>query len=181
MIESNIDFCFKDKFTAFKFDETEYYKKYANGISEGKGVDFIAFSDKEIVFVEVKNCMGHEKENEYRTHAGDKDSFDVEVSQKVNCTLACLTASQTFDEFNKPECISAEFVKTFSCVVTQNCEISVVLYLEGNFENKTRKKKMIMSALQEKLKSHFKGWLNVKRVKVIDSTVGNRYFDAKQI
>lgn len=26
MIESNIDFCFKDKFTAFKFDETEYYK-----------------------------------------------------------------------------------------------------------------------------------------------------------
>lgn len=61
MIESNIDFCFKDKFTAFKFDETEYYKKYTNGIKEGKGVDFIAFSDKEIVFVEVKNCMGHEK------------------------------------------------------------------------------------------------------------------------
>lgn len=46
MIESNIDFCFKDKFTAFKFDETEYYKKYTNGIKEGKGVDFIAFSDK---------------------------------------------------------------------------------------------------------------------------------------
>lgn len=40
---------------------------------------------------------------------------------------------------------------------------------------------MIMSALQEKLKNHFKGWLNVQRVKVIDSTVENRYFDAKQM
>ena len=181
MIESNIDFCFKDKFTAFKFDETEYYKKYTNGIKEGKGVDFIAFSDKEIVFVEVKNCMGHEKENEYRIHAGNENSFDVEVSQKVNCSLACLTASQTFDEFNKPKCISSEFVRSFNCVVMPNCEISVILYLEGDFNMKTRNKKMIMSALQEKLKNHFKGWLNVQRVKVIDSTVENRYFDAKQM
>lgn len=99
----------------------------------------------------------------------------------MNCTLACLTASQTFDEFNKPKCISSEFVRSFNCVVMPNCEISVILYLEGDFNMKTRNKKMIMSALQEKLKNHFKGWLNVQRVKVIDSTVENRYFDAKQM
>ena len=49
MIESNMKFEFSDQFRAIKFDDTEIYKKFQNNVSNGKGVDFIAYSKDKVI------------------------------------------------------------------------------------------------------------------------------------
>ena len=55
MIESNMKFEFSDQFRAIKFDDTEIYKKFQNNVSNGKGVDFIAYSKDKVILMEIKN------------------------------------------------------------------------------------------------------------------------------
>ena len=180
MIESNIDFKFDDKFTAIKFDDTRLYNKFKDNISNGKGVDFIAYSNDKIILMEVKNCLGHESDNKWRIKLGTKkntdgtieDCFDLEVAKKVSCTLSCLTGAGTFDEHNRDD-EQEQFTKIMKMLIDHNHQIEIVLFLEGNFESRVSSKKTIMGEIQKRLKNHFKGWFNYTNCRVIDSSVAN--------
>lgn len=64
--ESNMRFDFPDDRTTVKFDEELFYRNSFNKFPESKGVDFITDGKDLIVFIEVKNCRGHEGDNRWR-------------------------------------------------------------------------------------------------------------------
>lgn len=181
MIESNMKFEFGDQFQAIKFDDTEIYKKFQNNVSNGKGVDFIAYSKDKVILMEIKNCTGHEAENKWRTqHKTQKrpdgtieDCFDLEVAKKVSCTLSCLTGAGTFDKYNRDD-EHEQFLQILNMLIDHKHEIEIILFLEGDFGSQSRSKKMIMESIQTWLKRHFKGWLNCTNCRVIDSSVNNK-------
>ena len=180
MTESNIDFVFDEKFKVFKFDDTEIFRKYNNGIKNGKGVDFIARSEDKVILFEVKNCKGYEPENKWRTQLSPRknadgtidDCFDVEVAKKVSCTLSCLVGAGTYDKYNRDDEYD-QFSQVLSELIDHNHKIEVILFLEGDFSSKTRSKKTIMNEIQRRLKKHLKSWLNLSGCRVIDSSVPN--------
>lgn len=186
MIESNIEFNFNDKYTVIKFDDTNVYGKFKNSISNGKGVDFIAYSDDKVILMEIKNCSGHESGNQWRVDLGTKknadgsidECFDLEVAKKVSCTLSCLMGAGTFDKYNRTD-EQEQLCQIMNMLTDYNHTIEVILFLEGDFEYKTRRKTMIMEAIQKRLKGHFKGWFNSTNCKVIDSNVKNNDVKSK--
>lgn len=65
--ESGLSFSFLDNVDVKKFDDTKFYRSYYNNLPNCKGVDIIANSDKILQIIEVKNCIGYETENMWRT------------------------------------------------------------------------------------------------------------------
>ncbi len=184
MNESGIDFCFPEDYHVIKFDDTAFYQTFKSSMPNGKGIDFFADSEENLLFIEVKNCLGHESENKWRTIVGNikpkgntfEESFDIEVAKKVQSTIACIVGANTeFDYCNADE------LKPLFKVISSNKfskgtkKIEVILYLDGNFESKTRSKNMIMQRIQDKIKEKLK-WLNCN-VRVVDfNTHRNKYF-----
>lgn len=64
--ESNLIFEFPDESTTVKFDQDRYYTSHFIKMPYAKGVDFISLSSKALLFLEVKNYLGHEKDNGWR-------------------------------------------------------------------------------------------------------------------
>ena len=134
----------------------------------------------------VKNCSGHESENQWRVDLGTKknddgsidECFDLEVAKKVSCTLSCLMGAGTFDKYNRTD-EQEQLCQIMNMLTDYNHTIEVILFLEGDFEYKTRRKTMIMEAIQKRLKGHFKGWFNSTNCKVIDSNVKNNDVNSK--
>lgn len=95
--ESNMRFEFPDDRTTVKFDEELFYRNSFNKFPESKRVDFITDGKDLIVFIEVKNCRGHEGDNRWRIAPNNQKwdaarvsydvrqrrSLDIEVAQKV--------------------------------------------------------------------------------------------------
>ena len=100
-----------------KFDDTKFYREYFNKLPEAKGVDFISVGKNKIAFIEVKNCIGDEGNCRWRiapnnqkrnsTHTsvniGERDSLDIEVSQKIAMTVAALMGAKSFG--NTKDCL----------------------------------------------------------------------------
>ena len=67
MNEGNLEFTFNESFKVIKFDDNEFYRKYFMKLPEAKGIDFIINDNNDLIFLEVKDCCGYERENLYRT------------------------------------------------------------------------------------------------------------------
>lgn len=189
--ESGLSFSFLDNVDVKKFDDTKFYRSYYNNLPNCKGVDIIANSDKILQIIEVKNCIGYETENMWRTsvnnsklssapaglNVDERDSLDIEVSKKVASTI-----SRLFGAWTKSSQVDvAEELSIFwenACskkIPAMQKSIHVVLFLEGNFNNpysRTRNKKMIMKRLQDSISDKL-SWLNC-RVFVVDSATYKR-------
>ena len=110
--ESRLAFYFDESYNVIKFDEDPFYREYFNKMSGSKGVDFLAESEEIIHFIEVKNCLGTEQENRWRTsinngridaaprglNVDNRNSFDIEVAQKVAMSICCLFGSWTKEQ-----------------------------------------------------------------------------------
>lgn len=178
--ESGIDFIFDSEYTVVKFDDTDFYRhKFSNSLPNGKGVDFIAMSDKSLILLEVKNCLGYEKDNMWRTQAGkqtDKgETFDVEIAKKVASTIACISGANTFQNNSLKEADDLKpYFDFFNAMKKGKKTIYVVLFLEGDFKLASRDKKMIMKSIHSKINAYLK-WLTCN-ILVIDSNINNNLF-----
>lgn len=185
--ESGLKFLFdEERYNAIKFDDTSFYREFFNTLPGGKGVDIIADSEEVIQLIEIKNCIGHEVENLWRTSinntklnsaprtldVNNRDSLDIEIAKKVSATLSCLYGAWTKSEITEKAKELSVFWKSF-CVngIKKNQKkILIVLFLEGDFDKhgpKSRSKKMIMKRIQESIQKKLL-WLNCQ-VTVVDS------------
>ena len=80
--ESRLSFVFSEETKAYKFDDDKFYRKEFNNMSGSKGVDIIASSDKFIHMIEVKNCVGDEKNNIWRIVANNKKLSNNNMFEK---------------------------------------------------------------------------------------------------
>jgi len=196
--ESSLTFTFPDSATVLKFDATKFYREVYNKLPGGKGVDIIADSNTMLQLIEIKNCLGSEVENIWRTHTNnskrgsapldldieDRDSLDIEISKKVASTITCLYGawSKALQSDAAQELSDVWCSASANKIQNSDKMILVILFLEGNFDNpksKTRSKKMVMQRLQESIRVKL-SWLNC-RVSVVDSdTYNNKYFTVSQ-
>lgn len=169
--EGKLKFNFNENAKVIKFDDDSFYRKHFNKVSESKGVDFICLDGKSLIFLEIKDCLGEEKENFYRISSQKKDKkepLEEEIPKKVSSTISCLVGAVT----RKNSCeISKELLSicdniNFNDVADDKKQIFVILLLEGEFQMETFNKKMIMKRIQNKIKDRLK-WLECK-VSVID-------------
>lgn len=192
--ESNIDFTFPEDSKVLKLDDSNFYRQVFARLPGGKGVDFVIDSADGLVFLEVKNCIGHEAENKARTKACSDarvdaatisfkaETFDVEVSAKVAMSFACLLGAYTKAKSSSHAQELEAYAKVLlsESVRTQKKGVVVILVLEGKFDSQVRTKKMLMGRLQQSIQSKL-GWLAIKRVRVVDSnTYKQRYFTMSQ-
>ncbi len=91
MIESKLDFTFEG--TAIKFDETPFYTKFKSYHPSGKGVDFISMDSTACIFVEVKNCLGYEQENMWRSGSRNKKMIMKRIQDKLAQKLKWLNGN----------------------------------------------------------------------------------------
>ena len=173
--ESNLCFEFDGTFRAIKFDDTKFYRKKFQLLPDGKGVDFLAKNERTFLLVEVKNCKGHESDNRWRIAPDNRKcstapttvdttnrvSFDVEISQKVTMTLACLIGVHTQPEYQNHSDELKEYSEALrSLNFSQSTnEIKILFLLEGDFSTRTRPQKLIMKALCDSIKRKL-SWLN---------------------
>ena len=181
--ESGLKFGFPDGDSVVKFDDTKFYRNSFNALPESKGVDFISTGQDAISFIEVKNCLGDEGNNRWRIAPDNqkhdttatnndvtgRDSFDIEVSQKVAMTLAALSGARSFgdrkDSFEELQnSVTAVFSEKFTM---DRMKKYVILFLEGDFGYKSNSKNMIMEKLQRSIRKKMR-WLDCK-VSVVDS------------
>lgn len=185
--ESGIQFEFPDDGTTVKFDDDPFYRNSFNKFPASKGVDFISDRKKLIAFIEVKNCSGHEGDNRWRiapnnqkkgtvhtsNKVGNRESLDIEITQKVAMSLAALCGVSSFGNRKESvdklaEIAKSVFGKSFS--QTEKKKL-VILILEGDFGTHTRPKSAIMSELQRSIMKKLQ-WLDCK-VSVVDSNTYN--------
>ena len=186
--ESGLKFGFPDENIAIKFDDTKYYRDLFNALPGSKGVDFISAGKDAISFIEVKNCLGDEGNCRWRIFPNNqkrdttstkvdvqgRESFDIEVPQKVAMTLAALAGARSFGDKKSSLDELKEIITTvFSEDSADDTKTKyVILFLEGNFGGHTRTKKMIMENLQRSMNTKMR-WLNCK-VSVVDSSTYNK-------
>lgn len=174
MIESGLEFDFVNGISVDKFDDTNFYRNSFNNLPNSKGVDFIAKNSNTLVLIEVKNCIGNECDNRWRIAPNNlkltttattvdtegRNSLDIEVSQKIAMTLACLCGANS-----KPNYQNSDQLKPYFAMISNNNvsfgtkKIKVILFLEGDFSTKSRKEKKVMKDLEDSIKSKL-SWLN---------------------
>lgn len=182
--ESGLKFGFPDGSNPVKFDDTKYYRNFFNALPGAKGVDFIITAQDSIVFLEIKNCIGDEGNCRWRIYPNNqkkntsstqvnvenRESLDIEVSQKVAMTLAALLGAKSFG--NRKDSTD-ELMKLTNVICSEDFSKDtkkkyVILFLEGDFGGHTRSKKMIMENLQRSIHAKLR-WMDC-RVSVVDST-----------
>lgn len=190
--ESNLTFEFPKENKTIKFDDDKYYRKHFVKMPHAKGVDFISFSSERLLFLEVKNCRGHESDNVWRIYTNNRklntmtisqytegrESLDIEVAQKVAMSISAIVGAASFGERRETGTELLSLMKEISSnkFSLNRKEWIVILFLEGNFRSVTRTKKMIMQDLQNSIRQKL-DWLNCK-VSVVDSdTYRNKYFN----
>ncbi|HJC47576.1 MAG TPA: hypothetical protein IAA04_05950 [Candidatus Lachnoclostridium pullistercoris] len=181
--ESNLKFTFPDSAAAVKYDDTRFYRNYVNQLPGAKGMDFVSLWENSVVFTEVKNCEGEEADNRWRIYPDNekltttasknntagRDSLDIEVARKAALTVAGLYGAYT----KKSGCESAAELENLARSlwkkrdITDRSPLLIILFLEGDFGCESRSKKMVMSALENKIKKKL-SWLDCQ-VSVVDS------------
>lgn len=181
--ESGIEFEFPNENYTLKFDDDLYYRTYFTKMNGAKGVDFISSEKKRLLFIEVKNCLGDESNNNWRIYPNNKkvntsstqvntegrESLDIEVAKKVAMSIANIVGANSFSEKRTTaEKIQPLLKEIASDKFSKDSKVwYVILFLEGAFGCESRNKKMIMRELQESIKTKL-SWLNC-RVSVVDS------------
>ena len=111
--EGSLCFSFVEGVSAIKFDDGEFYRKFFNQLPGAKGVDILADSKTDLQFIEIKNCMGHERDNLWRLSTDNRsiqsaprdcdvenrESLDIEIAKKIAATIACLAGAWTKSEY----------------------------------------------------------------------------------
>ena len=181
--ESGLKFIFADESQPIKYDDSDFYKNYMNRLPAAKGVDFISVQAGRLVLTEVKNCKGHESDNNWRTcpdnrkrstshtsvNVDGRDSLDIEIAEKVAMTISGLIGAYTKISGTK----SAEELTSYADILVSpdaksgNKQLLIILFLEGDFGCETRPKKVIMRELERSIKKKL-AWLNCL-VSVVDS------------
>lgn len=192
MIESRLNFTFDEKFQVVKFDDTDFYRFSCSSMPNGKAVDFVADSQERMIFMEVKNCTGYEKDTKWRTNTDYTvlkdsertidESFDIEVAKKVLCTMAFLSGvNSRYKLEEETEQLRPFFEAMASSQYSSGRKrLEVILFLEGEFGSVSRPKKIIMKRIQEKIAEKLK-WLNCT-VRVVDSnTYKQRHFLVEKV
>ncbi len=192
--ESNLAFTFPPHASCIKFDDAGFYRDSFNALPGGKGVDFIVDYGKELVFVEVKNCEGFERENRPRTEASpdgrfasdsdtDTNRFDTEIPKKVAMTVACLTGAHSKRDVSPNAAGLEPYFQHLAALGSSPAkkELVVILFLEGDFSSSVRTKKTIMDRIQHSTRSKLK-WLACRKVMVVDAaTCPGKYFTVQKL
>ena len=174
--EGSLEFDFRNTEFAVKFDETEFYRNYFNKLPGAKGVDFISLYADEMMFIEVKDCIGHESDNRWRISPDnrkvetasivpekDRESLDIEVTKKVAMTLSCLCGAYT----KRQGCQKAQDLEKYSAFFDGNRissgkkKIKIVLFLEGNFGSESLPESLIFKRLGDSIAKKMQ-WLECK-------------------
>lgn len=188
--ESGLKFEFSADCRSIKFDDTEFYRQQYNKLPSAKGVDIISDRNDRILFIEVKNCTGHESENMWRTSVDnskvssapqglrveDRDSLDIEVAKKVASTITCLYGAWTKAERTPKAMRLSEFWQGMETIKIPKDKkrIEIILFLEGEFGVNapvSRTKRMIMKSIRDSISKKL-DWLNCI-VSVVDSNTYN--------
>ena len=180
--ESGIRFEFSDDYTVLKYDDTDFHKLLYNTLSGTKAVDFLAANGNAFLFIEVKNCVGNEADNRWRIAVNnskrdtiptghdvvDRDSFDIEIPQKVAMSIAALVGAYTrptphrYSDTCMPvaEKLCSEDIRTEDTHAAKR-RIYIILVLEGSFGNglKTNTERMVRDRIARSMKNKLK-WLN---------------------
>lgn len=152
-----------------------------------------------IQFIEIKNCLGHESENVWRTSidnrrlesaprdldAESRNSLDIEVTQKVASTITCFYGAWTESQHTESGFeLSVLWEKLISNQIPKDKkQLLVILFLEGNFgENgpKGRTKTMVMKRIQESIKKKL-AWLNCRVIVVDSNTYSKSLFKVEKL
>ena len=191
--ESNLLFSFDSGYKAIKFDDTSFYRSSFNQMPGAKGVDIVADSEEMIHFIEIKNCLGHERENQWRTSINNskidsaphnldvdnRDSLDIEIVKKVTMSISCLYGAWTKAKQSEKALDLETYWRGIdnNRIQTDKKKIIVTLFLEGNFNSisKTRTKRMIMKRIQDSISKKL-SWLNCKVFVVDSDTYNKKYF-----
>lgn len=170
----NQRFEFDDRWvTAFKYDDTAFYRKKAiqlqgeiGGIPHStKAVDVVGLHDQiGLLLLEAKDFRGHRIANKPRLNG----EVAVEVAVKVRDTIAALVGASraATNEFSSNALVAA---------LHQGRDVIVVLWLEDDTFRDAGRAKQMLSTLNSVLKSKL-AWLNVKTF-VLSSSVANRLPD----
>jgi hypothetical protein len=93
--ESDIIFEYDERICqCVKFDENVAYKKVSDRLST-KGIDFLLIEqNKKLIFVEVKNFIGHTFDSNTKERLENKaDELMTEIALKVRDTISCTTSA----------------------------------------------------------------------------------------
>lgn len=175
--ESSIEFTFPPEYDVLKFDDTKFYRRSVNSLPDSKAMDFIASSPMRYLLIEVKNCVGNEADNRWRIDTdnrkrdtaattmdvSDRDSIDIEISQKTAMTIAALVGALTdpVPHAMSRECIPFAQALCDEFVQHGTKKLFAILLLEGDFGNglQTRTSMMIRQRIQQSIANKLK-WLN---------------------
>ena len=179
MSESGIQFDFDESYQIIKYDDTRFHKEQFNQLLNSKGVDFVAASNKRVVFMEIKNCLGDEGNNRWRIEVRNKkrdtaptnydvsqrDSLDIEIPKKVAMTMAALGGVYSYPtpHRNADECLPVARLLFSEEIKNEKRDINVILVLEGAFGNglETRNDNAIRMRLGQYMERKLK-WLRCK-------------------
>jgi hypothetical protein len=88
-IESNFEFIFDNSWHAVQYDKTPGYLNVSNTLPGTKAIDFLAFNNKTMYLIEVKNFQNNTGVNQNRLD-NSMDMLTTEIAQKVKDTVAVL-------------------------------------------------------------------------------------------
>ena len=155
--------------TAFKYDDSIFYRKEANklqgdigGIPQSaKAVDIVALHDRGmLLFLEAKDFRGHRIANKTRLNG----EVAIETAVKVRDTVAALIGASRMavDEFA---------ASALAAALQPGNHVTMVLWLEDDTFRDADHAKRKLNALNGVLKSKLT-WLNVKTL-VLSTSVPN--------
>lgn len=186
--ESGLKFGFDQNTSVVKYDDSSFFRNYMAQLPEAKGVDIVSIQNGRLVFTEIKNCKGHEADNNWRIHPNNRkrmtshtsvntagrESLDIEIAKKAAMTIDGLIGALT----KASGCAAAEELAEYGKVLVADSirsgksQLLVVLFLEGDFGCESRRKTTIMNELQKSIKKKL-SWLNCL-VSVVDSDTYNQ-------
>lgn len=166
--ESGLKFGFDQNTSAVKYDDSSFFRNYMAQLPEAKGVDIVSIQNGRPVFTEIKNCRGHEADNNWRIHPNNRklmtshtavntagrESLDIEIAKKAAMTIDGLIGALT----KASGCAAAEELAEYGKVLVSDSirsgknQLLVVLFLEGDFGCESRCKTTIMNELQKSIK-----------------------------
>ena len=185
--ESGLNFSFDPRTTkvAVRFDQTEFYRYDFNCFEKSKGVDIIAQKENSLQLIEVKNCSGEERKHVWQTQCNNRqkvavrdkfpesdishrDSYDIEVTQKIAMTIAAIVGSGTQGEHKRTKELVPFFKMLTDPKIAENQkELEVIFVLDGNFACESRDNNVVRMELRRSIERKLK-WLHCKVI--VDSS-----------
>lgn len=140
--EGNLAFEFGKRWSVFKLDEHQFYRKYMDKVDETKSVDFLGILDsKELYLIEIKDFRGHRIENKEKLSTG---SLSTEFAQKIKDSLACIIGGY------RSSSNSEAWLPYKNLVCNKERKLKAILWLEHDLPNHSRQKEKVKASIQTK-------------------------------